>query len=29
VDISKARRVLHWAPPISVDEGLKRAVAAL
>ena len=29
VDISKARRMLHWAPPISVDEGLKRAVAAL
>ena len=24
VDISKARKVLGWAPPLSVDEGLKR-----
>lgn len=23
-DISKARRVLHWQPPVSVDEGLRR-----
>lgn len=27
VDISKARDVLGWTPPISVDEGLKRAAA--
>lgn len=27
VDISKARNLLGWAPPISVDEGLRRAVA--
>ena len=27
VDISKARDVLDWMPPISVDEGLKRAAA--
>jgi len=26
VDISKARRLLGWSPPISVDEGLRRAV---
>jgi len=25
VDISKAREVLDWAPPVSVDEGLRRA----
>jgi len=25
VDISKAQKVLGWTPPISVDEGLKRA----
>jgi len=25
VDISKTREVLNWAPPISVDEGLRRA----
>ena len=29
VDISKARRVLGWSPPIGVDEGLRRAVALL
>jgi nucleoside-diphosphate-sugar epimerase len=27
VDISKARRLLGWVPPISVDEGLRRAAA--
>lgn len=27
VDISKARRVLGWVPPVSVQEGLRRAVA--
>jgi nucleoside-diphosphate-sugar epimerase len=27
VDISKARRLLGWVPPASVDEGLQRAVA--
>lgn len=26
VDISKARHLLGWAPPISVEEGLKRAM---
>jgi nucleoside-diphosphate-sugar epimerase len=26
VDISKARKLLGWAPPISVEEGLRRAV---
>ncbi len=26
VDISKAQNVLNWTPPISVDEGLHRAV---
>jgi len=26
VDISKAREVLGWTPPVSVDEGLRRAV---
>lgn len=26
VDISKARNLLGWAPPISVEEGLRRAV---
>jgi nucleoside-diphosphate-sugar epimerase len=29
VDISKARSLLGWAPPVSVDEGLRRAVHAL
>ncbi|UUZ64973.1 SDR family oxidoreductase [Polaromonas sp. P1-6] len=28
VDISKARSLLGWAPPVSVEEGLRRAVAA-
>ncbi len=27
VDISKAREVLGWTPPISVDEGLRRTAA--
>jgi nucleoside-diphosphate-sugar epimerase len=27
VDISKARTLLGWEPPVSVDEGLWRAVA--
>ena len=27
VDISKAQEVLGWTPPISVDEGLRRAAA--
>lgn len=27
VDGSKARELLGWAPPVSVDEGLKRSVA--
>lgn len=26
VDISKAREVLDWEPPVSVDEGLRRAI---
>ena len=26
VDISKARNLLGWLPPVSVDEGLRRAV---
>jgi UDP-glucose 4-epimerase len=26
VDISKARQLLGWVPPVSVDEGLRRAV---
>lgn len=29
VDISKARDILGWAPPVSVDEGLYRAVHPL
>ncbi|MDP3164634.1 MAG: SDR family oxidoreductase [Hydrogenophaga sp.] len=29
VDISHTRNTLHWAPPISVDEGLRRAAAGL
>lgn len=28
VDISKARRVLSWVPPVSVEEGLRRAMGA-
>ncbi len=28
VNISKARTVLGWTPPVSVDEGLRRAAAA-
>lgn len=28
VDITKARQQLDWTPPISVDEGLRRAVGA-
>ena len=28
VDISKARKALGWPPPVSVDEGLRRAVAS-
>jgi nucleoside-diphosphate-sugar epimerase len=27
VDISKARSLLNWVPPISLDEGLRRTVA--
>lgn len=27
VDISKARHLLGWTPPVSVDEGLRRAMA--
>jgi nucleoside-diphosphate-sugar epimerase len=27
IDISKARRLLGWVPPVSVEEGLRRAVA--
>ena len=27
VDIFKARSLLGWLPPVSVDEGLRRAVA--
>jgi len=26
VDISKARSLLGWVPPVSVEEGLRRAV---
>jgi nucleoside-diphosphate-sugar epimerase len=29
VDISKARNLLGWTPPISVEEGLRRAVKGL
>lgn len=29
VDSSKARRLLQWTPPITVDEGLRLTVAAL
>ena len=27
VDITKTRNLLGWTPPVSVDEGLRRAVA--
>lgn len=27
VDIAKARTLLNWSPPVSVDEGLRRAAA--
>lgn len=29
LDITKARTLLNWSPPVSVDEGLRRAVAGL
>lgn len=29
VDISHTRNTLNWTPPVSVDEGLRRAVAGL
>lgn len=29
VDISKARRLLGWHPPVSVEEGLRRAVTGV
>lgn len=29
VEIAKARDLLGWAPPVSVDEGLRRAVAGM
>lgn len=29
LDIAKARDVLDWRPPVSVDEGLRRAVAGM
>lgn len=29
VDITKTRELLGWSPPVSVDEGLRRAVAPL
>ncbi len=29
VDISKAKQLLGWTPPISLDEGLRRAIAPL
>lgn len=29
VDISKARAVLGWVPPVSVEEGLRRAVSKM
>jgi nucleoside-diphosphate-sugar epimerase len=27
VDISKARSLLGWVPPVSVEEGLRRTMA--
>jgi nucleoside-diphosphate-sugar epimerase len=29
VDISKARELLGWRPPVTVDEGLRRTVVSL
>lgn len=29
VDISKARSLLKWVPPVSVDESLRRAIAGM
>jgi nucleoside-diphosphate-sugar epimerase len=29
VDISKARRLLGWVPPVSVDDGLRQAVTGI
>ncbi|WP_159278405.1 NAD-dependent epimerase/dehydratase family protein [Variovorax boronicumulans] len=29
IDISKARKLLGWVPPLSVDEGLRKVVAIL
>ncbi|MEO6320465.1 MAG: hypothetical protein ABIR56_07290 [Polaromonas sp.] len=29
VDIEKTRRLLGWTPPLSLDEGLKRAAGGL
>jgi nucleoside-diphosphate-sugar epimerase len=29
VDASKVREVLGWTPPVSLDQGLRRAVAPL
>ncbi|KQP03049.1 SDR family oxidoreductase [Pseudorhodoferax sp. Leaf265] len=29
IDITKARTMLNWSPPVSVDEGLRRAVQGL
>jgi nucleoside-diphosphate-sugar epimerase len=29
VDISKARNLLGWTPPISVEEGLRRAMKSI
>jgi len=28
VDISKARSLLGWVPPVSVEDGLRRALIA-
>ena len=29
IDISKARSLLGWIPPVSADEGLRRAVSTM
>ena len=29
VDVSKARQLLGWVPPMSSDEGLRRAMGAM